>query len=420
MTHRLDTLLERLREEGGSAVLTAVVLLTIMVSTSLALLAYVDTETKQGQVGRSRETAFNFAEAAMHGQIFSLSKTWPANPGIAYPQCLAATGTDKCPSDSQLRGLFPSADTDATTQWSTQVIDNQPPYATFYSDAMLSGTTYGWDRGGKDGATTPDKQVWVRVQARSRGKTRTLVALVRAEEQQEDIVNTGLLAGRLNIKNNGKRVKIDGSGGGKVEVRCQVDDGICLGHALDGGIQDVNDLNDLLNYQLNPNQTQTGSTTVGMSMDSTLRLRATAQANGTLYTSCPPTLAGEVVWLEKLTCDYSGNVAFNSPSQPGMVILNGGKLSLGGNTRYYGVLYYTNLDGVSSIPATTVIDLGGTTLVSGGIVVEGAGMVSIGSSSSNQDGPDAIVRFDANAFAHIRSIGSAGIVQNTWRELTPR
>lgn len=416
MNHRLDTLLRRLREEGGSAVVTAVVLLGIMVSTSIALLAYVDTETKGSQVSRTRETAFNFAEAAMHAQIFSLAKTWPGNAGVSYSQCLSATGTDKCPSDTQLRGLFPSADTDASTQWSTQVIDNQPPYASFYSDAILSGTTYGWDRGGggEDGATTPDGQVWVRVQATSRGKTRTLVALVRAEEQQEDIVNTALLAGRLDIKNSGKKVIIDGQGGGKIEVRCDVDDSTCLGHALgSGNTKTEDDLQDLLDYQLSPNQTQTNSTTVGMSTESTLRLRATAQANGTYYTSCPATLTGKVVWLENITCSYTGNTSYNSASQPGMVILNGGKLSLDGTSTYYGVLYYTNLNGTNLIPSTTVIDLAGTTSVQGGIVVEGAGMVGAGSSGVN-------IKFAANSFAGVKSIGSAGIVQNTWRELTPR
>jgi hypothetical protein len=414
MNHRLDILLRRLREEGGSAVVTAVVLLGIMVSTSIALLAYVDTETKGSQVSRTRETAFNFAEAAMHAQIFSLAKTWPGNPGAAYSQCLAATGTDKCPSDTQLRGLFPSADTDATTQWSTQVIDNQPPYATFYSDAILSETTYGDDRGGKDGATTPDEQVWVRVQAQSRGKSRTLVALVRAEEQQEDIVNTALLAGRLDIKNSGKKVIIDGQGGGKIEVRCDVDDSTCLGHSLgSGNTKTEEDLQDLLDYQLSPNQTLTNSTTVGMSTESTLRLRATAQANGTYYTSCPATLTGKVVWLENITCSYTGTSNYNSASQPGMVILNGGKLSLGGTSTYFGVIYYTNLAGANQIPSTAVIELSGTTSVQGGIVVEGAGMVAAGSSGVN-------IKFAANSFAGVKSIGSAGIVQNTWRELTPR
>jgi hypothetical protein len=417
MTHRPHTLAERLREEGGSAVITAVVLLTIMVSTSLALLAYVDTETTQSQVSRTRETAFNFAEAAMHAQIFSLAKAWPANAGIAYSQCVAATGTDKCPSDAQLRGLFPSADTDGTTQWSTQVIDNQPPYASFYSDAILSGTTYGWDRGGTDGATTPDGQVWVRVQASARGKTRTLVALVRAEEQQEDIVNTALLAGRLDITNSGKKDIIDNTGGGKLEVRCTITDGTCLGHEIgQGNTKTEAELQDLLDYQITPNQTLTGSTTVGMSVDSALRLRATAQAAGTYYDSsrgCPPTLSGNVVWIDNLTCTYTGTSNYNSPSNPGMVILNGGRLTLGGSSTYYGILYYTNLNGINLIPSSTVIELQGTTTVEGGVVVEGAGMVTAGSSGPN-------IKFGANAFGKIKSIGSAGIVQNTWRELTPR
>ena len=40
------------------------------------------------------------------------------------------------------------------------------------------------------------------------------------------------------------------------------------------------------------------------------------------------------------------------------MISNGGKLSLGGTATFYGILYYTDLDGTNTIPAATVIELG--------------------------------------------------------------
>ena len=49
-----------------------------------------------------------------------------------------------------------------------------------------------------------------------------MVALVRAEEQQEDIVNSALVAGGLDISNMGNKVIIDNTGGGPIDVRCAI------------------------------------------------------------------------------------------------------------------------------------------------------------------------------------------------------
>src|SRR5215212_4678986 len=145
MTTANDVRRLQLRAEAGSALIAAIVLLTIMIGVALAVLAYVDTETKQSGVSRNRESAFNIAEAAMNAQIFSLSQNWPGNAGRALVQCLPATGGTSCPVHSQLQGLFPTTDTDPAMQWKTQIIDNQPPYTSFYSDDILNSTTYGWD-----------------------------------------------------------------------------------------------------------------------------------------------------------------------------------------------------------------------------------------------------------------------------------
>jgi hypothetical protein len=411
MTRIPDSLTARLRDERGSALITAIVLLTIMLSMSLAVLKLVDTETQQSGINRNRESAFNIAEAAMNAQIFALSQNWPGTAAKSLLACLPTTGGTGCPVHAQLQGLFPTTDTDPAMQWKTQIVDNQPPYSEFFSDAVLSGATYGWDRGGKAGATTPDGKVWVRAEATSRGRTRTMVALVRAEEQQEDIINSALVAGSLDITNMGRKVIIDNTGGGPIELRCSKSNGLCAGHEIDNGaLKGVGDLLDLLAEQITPSAINDNSTLTGMSTESLQRLRATAIAKGTFYTSCPASLTGDVVWLENLNCSYTGSSVSNSAASPGMVIANGGKLSMGGDSTYYGILYYTNLAG--TVPASTVIELNGTTNIIGGVMIDGAGRLEAGSSGLN-------IRFDANAFAQVRTIGAAGIVQNTWRELTP-
>ena len=113
-----------------------------------------------------------------------------------------------------------------------------------------------------------------------------------------------------------------------------------------------------------------------------------------------------------------GNSTYNTLANPGVLFLNGGKLSLGGTTNFNGVIYYTDLDGTNTIPSSpAVIELGGNTHVEGGVIVDGAGLVTVGSSGGQSDGN---IKFNGNAFGRVRSLATAGIIQNTWRELTPR
>jgi hypothetical protein len=414
MTTTNDTTRPQLPAEAGSALIAAIMLMTIMIGVALAVLAYVDTETKQSGVSRNRESAFNIAEAAMNAQIFVLSQDWPGNAAKEILPCLPSTGGSRCPVHAQLQGLFPTTDTDPAMQWKTQVIDNQPPYTSFYSDDILNSPTYGWDRGGADGSTVPDGKVWVRSEATSRGRTRRMVALVRAEVQQEDIVNAALLVGRLDISNMGPKLIMDNTGGSPIEVRCRATDGMCAGHPIGSGqIKTEADLKALLDYQISPNVVYRESNTTGMSMDSVLRLRATAQANGTYYTSCPAAPVGDVVWLERLNCSYTANRTYNTPGRPGLVIVNGGTLTMGGSASFHGILYYTDTNGVDQIPSwPPVINIQGGITVYGGVLVEGNGLLEAGSSALN-------VKFTPYAFSRVQTIGAAGIVQNTWRELTP-
>src|SRR3954468_18308403 len=221
-------------DEGGWALLTALMLMVVMLVGGLSLLSAVDTETSSSTVERQRETAFNLAEGAMNAQMFALSRDW-AGKGMAanaaantaanpYPAwCTPASTTSRGPPRPALTAAFASADAAGAT-WNTTVRDDgASPLDTFYSEAAIANQPgYDANKNGK---------LWVRAQATAQGKTRTIVALIQAQVQEEDILHAAVAAGRLNLTNDGNKPLIDG--GGPVMVRCELiandPKGPCLG-----------------------------------------------------------------------------------------------------------------------------------------------------------------------------------------------
>jgi hypothetical protein len=409
----------RLRAEGGYAVLTAILLMTIMLGSSLAVVSYVDTETHQSKVGRNRETSFNLAEAALNAQVYALSLDWPGpgrgNQGERFDPCLPTTGGAHCPDNARLMSLFPTPDTAAGATWKTEVRDNVAAAPTFYSDGFTASQP-GYDANG-------DNMVWVRSEATTRGKKRILVTLVRAETQFEDIPHAGVITGRLTFSNrgsNGDKQFVDpGTSTLGVATRCNPDtdkDVACVGLAendpsvknKDTGFYDAIHTG-IQPYTYSPDY----ASPQAMSSDSLSRLVDTAKRYGTYYTSCPPNLSGSVVVLDMHgSCDKQGNVTYNTPQSPGMLILlnSDSMLSFAGGVTFNGVIYHANLPAPGS--TAVLVALSGSSRVNGGIIIDGQGALDMQGSS--------FMSFDDDAFGSVRSIGSAGIVQNTWRELMSR
>jgi hypothetical protein len=149
------------------------------------------------------------------------------------------------------------------------------------------------------------------------------------------------------------------------------------------------------------------------------RLRATAKSLGSYYaTGCPSSLTGQMIFIENPTngfCSFTGNTVFNSAADPGVVIVAGGGLNIGGGTDYHGLIYAANRQGSApgSGPCTSayendVINLGGNTQIFGAILVDKCGRVNAGSSKVN-------VVFDANVFAGVTSLSPASGVKNSFR-----
>ena len=408
------TLLRRLaREEGGWAMVASIVLLTCMLGTGVALAAMVETQTDVSVHDRQRETAFNLAESALNAQVFSLARDWPGKGMAAapYPSCTPQVVSPRCPDAAQLAGQSSSPDAVGAT-WATRVIDNGPSLSEqYFSDAAAQGQP-AYDANG-------DGQLWVRAEATAKGRTRRLVALVRAEEHEEELPRGALIAGRLDITNNGNKTIIDATGGGSAEsglvaVRCTpvlLELLPCAGHRVlgTGVVKTLADLTSLLQKQISPNVLTHGYTGGNaMSVDARLRLRARAVADGTYFTSCPTAdkLTGAVVYIEAGTCSYTSNLQINSAAKPGTIVLGSASLYLGGTSDLYGVVYGANLQGTSG----NVFQVHGNASVHGGVLVDGQGTVVAGSSKPNID-------LDLNAFRSATSYGSAGVIQNTWREL---
>jgi len=401
--------MRRARQERGSVLAIAIVLMGLMATMALATYAVVDTQQQQSGTTRKRETAFNVAEAVMNAQIYELSRDWPGQGSAPtklnnpYVPCTETSTGSRCPSTSTITGLLSAPDTASGMTWRTEVHDNSAPNPQFYSDTTTRAAP-GYDANG-------DGNVWVRAQATTRGKTRTLIALVGVQQQDEDIPHAALITGALQLLNEGSKALIQAAGG-LVAVRCNPTSNpsvACEGHAWGSGLYSLlTDLLSRLTVQI-PGTTVVTSYSGGpsLSVDAAARLKARALADGTYYTSCPDSLAGAVVYVENAGgCTYTGNDVWNEENHPGVVILANSTLTLGGTVEYHGIIY--NANPVDS--TATLVRVQGNAVVDGGIHVNGMATTAIGDSKVN-------LQIDLNAYNAVKSYGTAGIIQNTFREI---
>jgi hypothetical protein len=414
MRETMTTLRDRARREDGWAVVTALLLMAIMLGSGMALASLVDNQTKQSGATRNRETAFNLGEAALNAQVVALTRNWSYTSALPLPACgsgLPATGS--CPADAQMRGLFPTSDATGAT-WRTDIRDNAGAFTSFYSDALLAPAYPPYD-------ANHDGKLWVRATATARGRTRTIVALVRAQEEREDVVHSALVTGSLDLRNSGSKLVIDAGVGGSIQLGCTPIQGSstpCVGYEWKNSQSWPNLMTDV-GQQIQPNNVSTTySGGLGLSQEALDSLKMTALMNNTYYDAtrgCPASLEG-VVWIaEGLSCGaYTGNTDINTAAKPGYVIVNSGSLTFRGTQTYYGAVIHLNKSNSSG----TVVDINGDTCIKGTVLVEGPGTTLVGSSGNGC--PDGNISYDPNAFAALKSIATAGIVQNSWRELRPR
>lgn len=393
----------RLADARGNALIPALLIMMILLGFGMAAVALVDGEQGDSRRERERESSFQLAEGVLNAEIYRLSTRWPGKQSSAYPPtCTAASPEPDCPSGASLQANFAGPDYTRPTAWKVQVRDNTGPGGAptnHYSDAaVLASTTY------RD--ENEDNFLWVRAEAEVAGHKRVLVALVEAENVTLNFPNATLVAGKFEVSNSGKKVMIDTNGvnnewtPGDIIVRCSLSDANCAKWDQGKG-------------QIEPAVIKSIPTQPkAVSPEALDQLRARAQAEGNYHTGCAPSLEGVngpggMVFMENAEgCHYNANAVYNSPTTPGYVVIARGTPTLNGNAEFYGVIYHANEDDSSDM----LINMKGNISIFGSIVIDGAGGLSAGSSKVN-------LVYNPNAFAGLKAFGTAGLVQNTFREI---
>jgi hypothetical protein len=397
----------RLQPEDGNVLVIAVMMMTLMLTLGTTALSTVDTQTDVVKRERKHESTFNLAEGLLHSQTFVLARLGTGSVGNQFPaECSGSVVDELCPSEAQLLSNFdPDVQSDFAGEvgWSTQVRDN--PNGTFYSKASVESAPH-YDANG-------DRQLWVKAEATVGDRTRTIIALVLVEFRSISFPRYALAGGWFETSNNGRKVIVDSTGSLGVAVRCSKpppsDD--CLDYDPSKG-------------QLEP----TGQyvldypyTSVGVRSDDLEALEEFARSNGTYYTSCPTNPNGLIVVIQSGNCSYNNSTpaapgqstCCNSTTSPGVLIMKCGSVAFSGNIEFRGIVYVPNKSSSSSTTwcsSGAVVETQGTSLITGGVIIDGPGGLLSGSSGMN-------VKFDPWAFDNVQVAGTAGVVQNTWREI---
>jgi Tfp pilus assembly protein PilX len=403
------------KEQDGNVLVIAVTMVTLMLALGLTAMATVDTQTDVSKRDRQHESTFNLAEGVLNAQAFVLGRLGTGGASTPFPsECTQLSSSTLCPKPAQVALTYTSTtqnDYSSTTTWRTRVRDNPTAAGAAINsyDPTLVAAASRYDANG-------DHQLWVSAQATVRGRTRELVALIRVELIPVTFPAYAILAGGFSTSNNGRKVIVDASDPSSlgIGVRC-VDatapstSSTCLGYDPGKG-------------QLDPPARYTmGYPDQAAIRDEDLQaLTDYAKGNGTYYTTCPADPNGDVVVIESGTCSWNNSApaaagsskCCNSVANPGLLIMKCGSLSINGNIEFYGLVYVPNKSSStgSYCSSGNVVTTGGTSLIRGGVLIDGPGRMSAGSSGAN-------VIFDPNAFNGINAAGTAGVVQNTWREV---
>jgi hypothetical protein len=409
-------MIRRMRSERGTAIVMAIVLMTMMVGVGLAAYSFVDTQQVETMRERQRESSFNLAEATLNSQSFVLSRRWAGSPtsfAAATPTCSNAAGVAaQCPDPAQLASAYNSPDYAVGATWKTTVYDDRGlapgSSSPFYDAAIIEA------KGASGADLTPhwdanaNKRVWVKAESTVRGRSRTLVALVQVQELVEFLPKRVILAGQFELTPNGNHNYVatnpDATSQHPVTLRCNLSSPDCTEYTPDKK-----------NPQIDPPGAIAGQEFVGkdaLEDDVKERLRVRAESDGTLFVNTCPTdeqLSGKVVWVEGCALgEYTKNNIWNSPASPGILIWADGVLELGGNSDFWGIVYHLNNQDSSD---DELLRLRGGLTIHGGAFVDGLGGIDVGSNKVN-------ITYDEAAFVGVSSYGSASIVQNSWRDIT--
>jgi Tfp pilus assembly protein PilX len=412
----------RLRGESGFALMGSLLILVVLMGISLFIIARADTQSSLSAKERVNESDYNLAEAALNAQALQLGRSWPTG---ATSACTPTTSSVAyCPQPSAIGNGYTTKDyssscatsSPAPPLWQTQIRDNGTgTYPQYWTTAVNSQPAYD---------ANADGSVWVRAYATVQCRPISVVALVTSTSTPITIASTVVTANWLTTTNQGKKVLIDTLGAyaqpppnpplspasqpSKVALRCGAPLGTspCANYAANKG-------------QIQPPTVQTSgaTSTQALTANQLQTLETQAASAGTLHApgDCPntaatlssPTSSGAPVVIQgPCAISIGASWVVNSATQPGVLVIENGTLSMGGTSKFYGLVYMVNKQAAS----TAVVSIGGNATIQGSVNIDGLGGISVGASSTN-------LIWDQRAVALLRGSTGAAINRGTIRTL---
>jgi Tfp pilus assembly protein PilX len=397
------------RDNDGFALVTAIILLSVMMGLGLGLLLLTDNQQKASAREQASESAFNVAEAALNAQIGQLSRSWPGEAGLKYEsRCTEATSTttNGCPTPGSLSAGYPSSSTtcpagaqkDAwgsalTNEWTTYVRNDVGESPLFNSTTENLPTTSTWAESGK---------VWVRSVGVVQCRVVVLVALVSPQFVSVPFPSSAVSGNWFETSNNGNKIIVNTKGkssqAGGVSMRCNGRTAENCKEYREGQVSP-----DTTNVAANPSVT--------LSTAQLEILKSAAKAAGTYFPTgkCPGSFEetkGNPAYVEG-PCELSYNGGSgNSEKSPGFLVLVNGTFRLNGNAEFFGSIYAVNAQASSGV----VVEAHGNSGITGGIDVDGNGGISFGSSKEN-------FVYNNSASEELKGFAGAAATRNSFRVL---
>ncbi len=398
-----------LRREEGTALITTILVIAIMLGLGFALLSVVDAQSDQTRQERSSEAAFNLAEATLNAQAFLLGRNWPYSAaqvpdgGAPAAPCSGQTmtGTLAVPAANPAPGL---KDQLQAMLAQTSGAMSGASTAAWWVTACEEGARNAWDASLLDGlaydpsvAASPapkPRRMWVRAEAHLDGRKRAVVALVQAGQAPAFPANLAVVTGKLGADLTTTSGQIVGGGAvgpllgsltggskpvieGPVGLRCSVLDQGLLPDCLSGifkatsmtTVAPLLQANEFVNFRSD----------TALSAERLALLRQQAQSTGTYYAKTsagagsvadgapclPAGSAGKYVFIEQVG-DGTGSCILDTaanPSARALVVGAGGVRIQGGGT-FTGVVYALHRTALAG-GAPDVMLSGGSKVVGG-------------------------------------------------------
>lgn len=399
----------RIESEQGSALVTAVLVMAIMMSIAVPLMSIVDTQQRMTSAERLHEGSFSLTDAVLNAQVFVLSNNWPADENNYYDTCTQKSVSLKCPSPTAIKSVYTGPDY-STSAWSVKVRDDGDSAADYYDESIVNAQPpYDANANGR---------VWVRADARGAGTTQSLVAQVKMTEHVENFPRHVVTTGHMTIKHihkNGILTQGNSAQPAPLVLRCT---GVSYSSKWESGSGCLN-LKKKKKKWITPQIIQEGYTGNALPPAAIDGLRQRAKALGTYYETCPASPAGELVFVEHGDCRYKGDkkkstwgvyarkrIEVNSAANPGAFVIADGSVTFDGKLTYYGIVYAANL----SQRTDHLINILKKSQIIGSVAVDGMGGTYVKAHGSP-------IVFDPKAFWDLTSLQGATIVQGSWHEL---